>query len=101
MEYMACGRPVIASHVSGHTDVAKADNALLLTENSEFRIVGPDQQPFARWSEPSLDELVARIEYAYSHRDELKGVARRAGESMRRFSWRAMAETLLRILARA
>jgi len=47
MEYMACGRPAIASYASGHTDVVNEDNALLLKENAEFRIVGADQQPFA------------------------------------------------------
>ena len=100
MEYMACGRPVIASYASGHTDVVTEDNALLLRENAEFRIVGADQQPFARWSEPSFDELVARIEYAYSHREGLKAIGRKAGASMHRFTWQAMAETLLRILKR-
>jgi glycosyltransferase involved in cell wall biosynthesis len=100
MEYMACGKPVIASHVSGHTDVVTEDNALLLRENGEFCIVGADRQPFARWCEPSVEELVARIEYAYAHRDEMKVIARKAGETMRRFTWRHMAETLMRILER-
>jgi glycosyltransferase involved in cell wall biosynthesis len=100
MEYMACGKPAIASYASGHTDVVTDGTALLLRENSEFRVVGADQQPFARWSEPSFDELVARIEYAYAQRDELKAIARGAGESMRRFTWRAMAEALMRILQR-
>ena len=57
MEYMACGRPAVVSYATGHTDVATADNALLLREMSEFRIVGADRKPFARWAEPSLDEL--------------------------------------------
>lgn len=98
MEYMACGKPAIVSHVSGHADLVTDENALLLKENSEFRIVGSDGQPFARWREPSIDELVAKIEYAYSHRDQMKAIAREAGESMRRFTWRHTAETLLRIL---
>ena len=100
MEYMACGRPAIVSYASGHTDVVNEDNALLLKENAEFRIVGADQQPFACWAEPSFDELIARIEYAYAHRDELKAIGRKAGDSMRRFSWRAMAKALIGILQR-
>jgi glycosyltransferase involved in cell wall biosynthesis len=101
MEYMACGKPVIASHVSGHTDVVTDENALLLKENAEFRIVGADRRPIARWREPSIDELVAKIEYAYSHRNEIKATGKAAGEAMRRFTWRDTAETLLRILQRA
>ena len=100
MEYMACGRPAVVSYATGHTDVATADNALLLREMSEFRIVGADRKPFARWSEPSLDELVSRIEYAYSHREGLKAIGRKAAASMQGFTWQAMAEALLRTLNR-
>ena len=100
MEYMACGRPAVVSHATGHTDVATADNALLLREMSEFRIVGADRKPFARWAEPSLDELVSRIEYAYSHREGLKAIGRKAAASMQGFTWQAMAEALLRTLNR-
>jgi ABC-type taurine transport system substrate-binding protein len=73
----------------------------LLRDSTEFRVVGPDRQVFARWSEPSFDELVARIEYAYAHRDELKAISRDAGESMGRLTWRAMADALMRILQRS
>jgi glycosyltransferase involved in cell wall biosynthesis len=101
MEYMACGRPAVVSYATGHTDVASEDSALLLREMSAFCIVGADRKPFARWVEPSLDELVSRIEYAYAHRGELKGIGRKAAERMRALTWRAMAEALIRILARA
>jgi glycosyltransferase involved in cell wall biosynthesis len=101
MEYMACGQPVIVSNASGHRDIVTADNALLLNELNDFRLAGAGGGLIARWSEPSVDELISKIEYAYWHRDEMKAIGRKAGASLRRFTWRSTAETLLRILQRA
>lgn len=98
MEYMACGKPVIASYASGHTDVVNPQNALLLTHLRDWVLMGPDRRPFARWQDPSLDELVARIEFAYHHRDAIKRLGRRAGEDMKGFTWKHSAERLLALL---
>jgi glycosyltransferase involved in cell wall biosynthesis len=98
MEYMACGKPAIVSNTSGHRDVAHAENALLLNGLSDFTIVGPDGKRIARWQEPSLDELVASIEYAYHHREEIRTLGRRAGEELKRFTWAQSARRLLEII---
>jgi glycosyltransferase involved in cell wall biosynthesis len=98
MEYMACGKPVIASYTSGHRDVVNDQNALLLKSLSNYTIVGPKKEPIARWQEPSVDELVAQIEFAYHHRDEIRRRGRMAGEDMKQFTWRHTAEQLLAIL---
>jgi glycosyltransferase involved in cell wall biosynthesis len=98
MEYMACGKPVVASYTSGHKDMVTGENALLLNELLPYNIVGADARPFANWMEPSLDELVAQIEYAYHHRDEIRELGRRAGRDMKRFTWRRTAENLLNLL---
>lgn len=98
MEYMACGKPVVASYTSGHTDVINDDNALLLKNLRSYTIVGPDRRLFARWQEPSVDELVAQIEFAYHHRDEIRRRGRMAGENMKQFTWRRTAEQLLAML---
>ena len=42
MEYMACGRPVIVSQRSGTSRYGLRDNALLLDELTDFRVVGGD-----------------------------------------------------------
>jgi glycosyltransferase involved in cell wall biosynthesis len=95
MEYMACGRPVIASNTSGHRDIVTPDNALLLDRLSDFNIVGPGGEPIARWQEPALEELVAQIEYAYHHRDAIGKLGQRAGEDLKRFTWADTARRLL------
>jgi glycosyltransferase involved in cell wall biosynthesis len=98
MEYMACAKPVVASNTSGHRDVVTRENALLLNDLSPYNIVDGQNQLFASWQEPSLDELVAQIEYAYHHRDEIQTLGRRAGRDMKQFTWRRTAEHLLDLL---
>ena len=92
---MACAKPVIASNTSGHKDIVTAENALLLNELRDISISGPDNQLIARWQEPSLDELVARIEYAYHHREEIKKTGIKAGQDLQKFTWEHTAQQLL------
>ena len=95
MEYMACGKPVVASYTSGHRDIITEKNALLLKDLKDYHIVGPDRQLVARWQEPSLDELIARIEWAYHRRDEIRRLGRNAGEDLKHLTWEACARQLL------
>lgn len=100
MEYMACAKPVIASNTSGHRDILSADNAVLLNQFSEMNI--GDGEPFAaRWPEPSVDELVAAIEWAYQHRDKAKALGQQAGRDLARFTWADSARRLAELLGAA
>jgi glycosyltransferase involved in cell wall biosynthesis len=98
MEYMACAKPVIASNTSGHKDIVTAENALLLNELRDISITGCDDQLIARWQEPSVDELVAQIEYAYHHREEIKKIGKKAGQDLQKFTWAHTARQLLDLL---
>ncbi len=95
MEYMACGRPVIASLTSGHRDILNERNCLTLTNLRPFHLRDPDGQLVALWEEPSLDELIERMEHAYHHRQDLYILARRAAADMRGFTWAMTARRLL------
>jgi len=95
MEYMACAKPVIASYTSGHRDVATNENALLLNALKDINFYGRNKKLLARWQEPSLDELVFKIEYAYHHRDEIHQIGQKAGEDMKKFTWEQSAKDLL------
>ena len=98
MEYMACGKPVIATNGSGHRDIVTKDNALMLNDLSEYRVVGADNALIARWQEPSLDELIARLEWAYQHREAIRTLGRRAGEDLKGYTWETCARRLLNII---
>ncbi len=100
MEYMACAKPVVASYTSGHKDILTEDNSLMLTALTGCRIRDDDNRPIADWEEPSLDELVARIEYAYHHRDGMRELGRRAGEDMKQYTWESAARKAIEIVYR-
>ncbi len=98
MEYMACGKPVIASYTSGHKDVLDENHALLLKENKPFRIQDGEGNLWADWEEPSLDEIIAKLEFAYNNRDEMRRLGKRAGEFMKNYTWEKSAEQLVKII---
>ena len=95
MEYMACAKPVIASNTSGHRDIVTEKNALLLNDLQDIEIRDVSKRLIARWREPSLDELVDRIEYAYHHREEIKKTGCQAGSDLKKFTWEKSASQLL------
>jgi len=96
MEYMACGKPVIASNTSGHTDVVSRSNSLLLDELAPYPIYDPQKSLWADWEEPSVEQIVEQIEYAYHHRAEIKQLGDMGNKDMQRFTWTQTAKALLR-----
>lgn len=91
MEYMACGKPAIVSNSSGHRDVANEGNAFLLNNLQPFT-VSMAGHATAVWDEPSLDETIEALEWAYQHREALHDIGEAAGWSLQEFSWAAAAK---------
>ena len=96
MEYMACGRPVIASYTSGHKDILTDENSLPLKNLNEFKLFEDNKKLLVDWEEPDIDEIIAKIEYAYFNRDKIKQIGKNAGEFMKKFTWEKSAEALLK-----
>jgi glycosyltransferase involved in cell wall biosynthesis len=94
MEYMACGRSVIATYATGHRDVLADEYAYLLRSNTA-RTYEMDAGILADWYEPSVEETVELLEYAYQHRSELVQKGMRAAEAMRPHTWARCAEDAL------
>jgi len=90
MEYMACGKPAIVSNTSGHRDVVQTGNALLLQDLRQVSVADKNEV-VAVWDEPSLDEILAQLEWAYDHREALRALGAAAGRSMETFTWQATA----------
>jgi len=95
MEYMACGKPVVASYTSGHKDILTKENSLLLDHLTPYPIYDADKKLWADWDEPSVDQLVAQIEYAYHNRGEITRLGDHAGKDLLRFTWTDTAKSLL------
>ncbi len=95
MEYMACAKPVIASFNTGHKDVLTDENSLPLKEMMEFKIFDDKNNLISDWEEPSMDEIISKVEWAYFHREEIKQIGERAGKDMLNFTWEKSAENLI------
>ncbi len=97
MEYMACGRPAIATGAHGHRDVLAPGAAIALSSCRDFDLY-LEGALVAKWVEPSLDELVEAMEKAYANRDELAAIARGGAAHMTRFTWDASARQAVRVM---
>jgi glycosyltransferase involved in cell wall biosynthesis len=100
MEYMACGKPVVASYATGHCDVLTERNAYLLRKLKPLELKDEQGRVFARWVEPDLDELTAQIEHAYLSREETALKGRQAALDMAGWTWKRSAETVVETLLR-
>ncbi len=98
MEYMACGRPAIAAFNSGHRDILTGANAVLIRSHRPL-ILRDGEVNIAEWSEPDLEEIIALLEWAYQHRDQLGRIGAQAARDMGALSWRRAAEQFRSLLA--
>ena len=99
MEYMACGRPVIASYSSGHKDVLTDTNSLVVKTMKPVHIQ-EGQTQLAIWDDASLDEIIAHLEWAYLHRDSLSVIGQQAGRDMAQLTWRRCAERFYEVFTK-
>jgi glycosyltransferase involved in cell wall biosynthesis len=97
MEYMACGRPAIATFGSGHRDVLTDENSLPLRQLRQATVRDGDEPPKI-WHDAELEEVVEKLEWAYQHRERLAVLGARAGQDMARFTWANTARGLVELL---
>jgi glycosyltransferase involved in cell wall biosynthesis len=81
MEYMACGKPVIANDSTGQADV--------IDDSYAFRINGGDLS--------LLNQMIDYLEYAYLSRERLEQMGLRADLAMDNFTWSKMADRFLEL----
>ncbi len=97
MEYMACGKPVIATASTGHADVVTHDVARIIETHGEITS-SSDGESVARWPEPILEQTIEHLEWAYQNRDALKPLGAAAAERMKTFTWSETARRFHRLL---
>ncbi len=99
MEYMACGKPVIASYNTGHQDILTEGNSIMLKQMSPMTI-SKDNRVIAQWNEPSLEEVISALQWAYLNRHSLRRIAQQAGRDMSKKTWKCSAERFYEVLTR-
>jgi tetratricopeptide (TPR) repeat protein len=85
-EYMACGRPVIASDQTGQADVISRQNAWPLTRYQPVTAMLAGH-PTGNWQEPSVEEVVELLEQAYADHSALQHKGQAAAREMQRLNW--------------
>ncbi|MES2308664.1 MAG: glycosyltransferase family 4 protein [Verrucomicrobiota bacterium] len=95
MEYMACGKPVVASFSSGHQDILTEKNAFLIHKTRTAELKDQSGQFSAHWDDFSVDELVSQIEQAYHDHEKRRRIGVNAGESLKKWTWGRMADRVL------
>ena len=95
MEYMACGKPAIATAHTGHLDVVADDWALCLKNNSPVHVTENHPPGFDSWYESDLDELIAHLEWAYNNRDAARRLGLRSATEMKKFTWKNCADRIV------
>lgn len=86
MEYMASGRPVIATDATGHKDVLAGDGPLKLTQGS---------YDWADWFHADVPDILVQLERLYRHREELVTRGEQCRKLIEPWTWRAMAQTVV------
>jgi glycosyltransferase involved in cell wall biosynthesis len=97
MEYMACGKPVIATDFSGHRDVLAETNCIRLNQLN-INPLSRGGEIVAEWCEPDLEQIIESLEWAYRHRDRLVSMGRAAASSMAQWTWDRAARSFFELL---
>jgi glycosyltransferase involved in cell wall biosynthesis len=98
MEYMVCGKPVIASYSSGHKDVINKDNSIMIKNMKSLCINDGSGTRISTWDDPDLDETIEHLEWAYQNRDELKSYGLQAGNDLKGLTWKRCAEKFVEVV---
>jgi glycosyltransferase involved in cell wall biosynthesis len=103
-EFMASGRPVIATDATGQRDVFRLLGAPLTPAlspprgegeagSSAYLLTNGTYDP-AGWFNCHVSDIIANLEHAYQHRAELQTRGIECRHLVERFTWRACAEKI-------
>jgi glycosyltransferase involved in cell wall biosynthesis len=98
MECMAMGVPVVLSRNTGHLDLIRSDNCYSLDMQIPVGAV-TGRPDLDGWGESSIDELVARMEEAYTDRARAEAIGKAGHAFMQTWDWPTQIERFLKALA--
>lgn len=84
MEYLACGRPAVATATTGHADVVGTDHVLTLSPRLTPR----------HWDEPDVAEVTAAMGELLKSAPLREKLGAAAAEAMRAWTWERAAQTV-------
>ncbi len=101
LEMMACGKPVIATHYSAHTEFCNAQNCLLiegsrLVPANDGRWFDGTRGNWLAWDDAQTEQLYRHLRHVYEHRASSESINHAGLETARRLTWE---QTVTQILA--
>ena len=91
MEYMACGKPAIATIRTGHADIVNSDNSFAIEQYSSVNPRHGNPSDFEGWVEPDIEEIVNLLENAYDNKEACINKGLTAGEFLKNITWKKAA----------
>ena len=89
MEAMACGIPCILSANTGHLDLINTENCYALTD------LRPDPVEPEVWHQANVEEILTKLEQAYTDTEDRKQRGKRGAKSMKKLSWESQIGKLI------
>lgn len=97
MECMACGVPTVLARNTGHLDLIQPDNCYSL--DMQLPIGALTKRPdLEGWGESTLEELVSKMEQAYTDRADAARRGAAAAAFMKNWGWPAQVDRLVTVL---
>lgn len=97
METMACGVPCIVSRNTGHLDLFGDGTCFGLDLQIPLGEV-TGRKDLEGWGESSIEELVQKMETAFSNRDAAQVIGTNGAEFMKGWSWSTQVDRLLDVI---
>lgn len=99
-EYMACGKPVIATVGTGQGDLVNKNTGFIIESSGGCNLY-ENGECVSIWEEPSVDSILANLEFVYSNPSKAKKVAKKGSDLVSKLTWQFMAENLIELIKKA
>lgn len=103
MEYMACGKPVIASVETGQKDIVNDTNGLIIKSSGKCGLYDTNlvsefgESYVSYWEEPNVESCIENLEFAYKNRNKISSLGIKGANLMKNYTWKHMSDKILNL----
>jgi glycosyltransferase involved in cell wall biosynthesis len=99
-EYMACGKPVIATIGTGQGDLVDETTGFIIKSSGGCNLY-ENNECVSVWEEPCVESILQNLEFVYANPSKVKKIAKKGSDLVSKLTWRFMAENLLELVKKA
>jgi len=97
MEYMACGKPAIATIGTGQRDLI-SDKTGIVLDNSGVCDLLENGQVISKWEEPNIDSAIDKLDWSYKHRTKIKSLGLQGAKLLSEYTWDRMSKEIFSLV---